>query len=127
MDGSASIPQPTRITETPSAPSTYTASETQMTMLRPPLNRGLKVLDRSLFKTTFPLASATVFEAKNISRIKNELMKSKDIMHEPGIMAVRSLQDIRDRELDIKRKCVLLRQGIKAEGMSADYKERRGC
>ena len=94
-------------------------------MLRPPLNRGLKVLDRSLFKSTIPIASATVFELKNISRIKNELMKSKDIMHEPGIMAVRSLQDIRDQELDIKRKCVLLRQGIKAEGMPGQIMGRR--
>lgn len=86
-------------------------------MLRPPVNRGLKVLDRSLFRTSFPLASATIFDPKNTARIKNELMKSKDIVHEPGVMAVKPLQDIRDQELDIKRKCVLLRQGIKHDGM----------
>ncbi|KAL1955733.1 hypothetical protein VTO42DRAFT_8131 [Malbranchea cinnamomea] len=87
-------------------------------MLRPPVNRGLRVLDRSLFKATFPLASATVFESKNISRIKNELMKSKDIMHAPGIMAVKAVQDIRDKEADLKRKCVLLRQEVKVDDKS---------
>lgn len=94
------------------------SSDSLSDMFRPPVNRAMRVLDRSFFRKTVPLSAATVLENKNISRVKNELMKSKDMLDMPRIIPVQKLQTI-NNEGDEKRKCLLLREGIKADGMSA--------
>ena len=42
-------------------------------MFRPPINRAMKVLDRSFFHKTIPLAAARVLEAKSIAQCRIEL------------------------------------------------------
>src|SRR5438034_5286559 len=62
-------------------------------MFRPPINRSMRVLDRSFFKKTVPLSAATVFENKLIASVRNELARSRDLLHVPRIMTVRTAQD----------------------------------
>ncbi|KAK2882541.1 hypothetical protein FQN49_000268 [Arthroderma sp. PD_2] len=82
-------------------------------MFRPPINRAMRVLDRSFFKRTIPISAATVFETRNIGRIKEELTKSKDIMNAPRLLEVRPLQNPVTEE-DKKKKCILLKEQIQA-------------
>ncbi|EEP76547.1 conserved hypothetical protein [Uncinocarpus reesii 1704] len=85
-------------------------------MFRPPVNRAMRVLDRSFFKKTVPLSAATVFDNKNISRVKNELMKSNDMLILPRIMPVKKPQTT--NEGDEKRKCLLLREEVRADDVA---------
>jgi tRNA (guanine37-N1)-methyltransferase len=98
-------------------------------MFRPPINRSMRVLDRSFFKKTVPLSAATVFENKLIASVRNELARSRDLLHVPRIMAVRTAQDQGSWERapleamervgdggDVRRKCLLLREGIRHDG-----------
>src|SRR5436305_13100433 len=64
------------------------------TMFRPPINRTMRVLDRSFFKKTVPLSAATVFENKFIASIKDELARSRDLLYAPRIIPVRAAQDV---------------------------------
>ncbi|EZF49715.1 hypothetical protein H103_06776 [Trichophyton rubrum CBS 288.86] len=83
------------------------------TMFRPPINRAMRVLDRSFFKKTIPLAAATVFEARNLGRIKNELAKSNDILNAPRLPAIRYVQNPATEE-EKSKKCILLKEQIQA-------------
>ncbi|KAL3453620.1 hypothetical protein BJX65DRAFT_292635 [Aspergillus insuetus] len=77
-------------------------------MFRPPVNRAMRVLDRSFFKKTVPVSAATIFNHKNISKVRNELIKSEDALVLPR------LQPIRDfKKDDTVMKALLLRKGIK--------------
>jgi hypothetical protein len=72
----------------------------------------MRVLDRSFFKKTIPVSAATIFNPKNISKVRNELIKSEDALVLPR------LQPIRDfKKDDIVMKALLLREGIKHNGM----------
>ncbi|EZF32074.1 tRNA (guanine(37)-N1)-methyltransferase [Trichophyton mentagrophytes] len=82
-------------------------------MFRPPINRAMRVLDRSFFKKTIPLAAATVFEARNLGRIKNELAKSNDILNAPRLPAIRYVQNPTTEE-EKSKKCILLKEQIQA-------------
>lgn len=44
-------------------------------MLRPPINRALKQLDRSLFHKTVPLSVARVFDFKEIAKLRQVLIQ----------------------------------------------------
>ena len=76
-------------------------------MFRPPLATGMKALDRSFFQKTVPIKAARVFEKKNISVIRTQLEKSKDILREERIPSV--VPDPDDSLAKVGRKCVLLR------------------
>lgn len=84
-------------------------------MFRPPVNRAMRVLDRSFFQKTFPISAARVAN-KDISLVRKALEKSKDVL------AARRLQSVQPDplpELAAKgRKCVLLRPDIKPDGRS---------
>ncbi|KAM5434807.1 tRNA(m(1)G37)methyltransferase [Microsporum canis] len=82
-------------------------------MFRPPINRAMRILDRSFFKKTIPLTAATVFEPKNLGRIKDELVKSKDILNAPRLAAIRYVQNPTTEE-DKSKKCILLQEKVKA-------------
>ncbi|KAI1978884.1 tRNA(m(1)G37)methyltransferase [Ophidiomyces ophidiicola] len=101
------------IQETPPDSFSYFISE----MFRPPINRAMRVLDRSFFKKTVPLSAATVLENKNISGIKNLLVKSNDVLTLPRILPIRKPQTIKS-EADEGRKCLLLREDIKSDDAS---------
>ncbi|KAE8149975.1 hypothetical protein BDV25DRAFT_129962 [Aspergillus avenaceus] len=78
------------------------------TMFRPPVNRAMRVLDRSFFKKTVPLSAATVFKNSDISRVRGELHKSRDLLGLPRLASIREV-----KVDDQVRKCLLLREGIK--------------
>ncbi|OJD21854.1 tRNA (guanine(37)-N1)-methyltransferase [Blastomyces percursus] len=107
---------------TPSA--TPTASESDM--FRAPVNRMMRTLDRSFFQKTVPLSAATIFDKQSIGSIKNELLQSKDLLLANRIIPVRAaregpLENVADHWYGRKngkqdgRKCLLLREDIKAD------------
>ncbi|KAL2829745.1 hypothetical protein BDW59DRAFT_170405 [Aspergillus cavernicola] len=77
-------------------------------MFRPPINRAMRVLDRSFFKRTIPLSAATVFKASDISSVRSKLLKSQDAINLPRFNLIREV-----KKDDVVRKCLLLREGIK--------------
>jgi hypothetical protein len=81
----------------------------------------MRVLDRSFFKTTVPLASAAVMEARNIGPVQTRLMKSKDLLNVPFLARVKPVAPVQvvrkeDEDVDRRRKCLLLRPEIKPDG-----------
>lgn len=50
-------------------------------MFAPPVNRAMKVLDRSFFQKTVPISAARVFNPRDISRCRKELESSKDMLN----------------------------------------------
>lgn len=81
-------------------------------MFRPPVNRAMRVLDRSFFRKTIPISSATVLKTSDISRVRNELLRSRDLLAVPRLNPIRVAQgDNADQ-----KKCVLLREGVKHDG-----------
>lgn len=97
------------------------------TMFRPPVNRAMRVLDRSFFKKSVPISSATVLETKNIAQVRKRLSASKDLLElpryqictvpNPGPLIVGNgqLLELSNAELQ-KRKCLLLKESIKHDG-----------
>lgn len=79
----------------------------------PPQDHSMRVLDRSFFKKTIPLAAATVFDDRNLSRVRSELYKSNDVL------ALSFIKPVRPDETVPGRKCMLLRLGVDATGKLA--------
>ncbi|KAL4782048.1 hypothetical protein BJX76DRAFT_349668 [Aspergillus varians] len=77
-------------------------------MFRPPVNRAMRVLDRSFFKRSVPLSAATIFKPSDISNVRNQLMKSRDHLAIPRLNSIREV-----KKDDTVMKCLLLREGIK--------------
>ncbi|KAL5042644.1 hypothetical protein BDW71DRAFT_200404 [Aspergillus fruticulosus] len=77
-------------------------------MFRPPVNRAMRVLDRSFFKKTVPLSAATIFKNSDISTVRRALEQSKDILALPRL---NTIQDI--KKDDAVKKCLLLKETIK--------------
>jgi tRNA (guanine37-N1)-methyltransferase len=107
-------------------------------MFRPPVNRAMRVLDRSFFCKTVPLSAATVFDSSNISRVRGALSKSRDLLQLPRLDPIRPALG-EDRRVDaseksslgstgklqddtVSRKCLLLREEIKHDGMGSSYR-----
>ncbi|KLJ05908.1 tRNA wybutosine-synthesizing protein 2 [Blastomyces silverae] len=95
-------------------------------MFRAPVNRMMRTLDRSFFQKTVPLSAATIFDKQSIGSIKNELLQSKDLLLANRIIPVRAaregpLENVADHWYGRKngkqdgRKCLLLREDIKAD------------
>jgi tRNA (guanine37-N1)-methyltransferase len=84
-------------------------------MFAPPVNRAMKALDRSFFQKTVPTAAARIFNAKDISRCRNDLDRSHDTLKH-RIAAVRSDPDTARAEKG--GKCLLLRPEIVPSGMT---------
>lgn len=122
---------------TPTTTTTGGASATQKTpeMFRPPVNRAMRVLDRSFFRRTVPLSAATVFENNQIAKTRKRLDQSGELLNVPRIMPVRIAPDIataagkdavhqRKEEKpfravgtgDQKRKCLLLDEKVRYDG-----------
>jgi hypothetical protein len=60
-------------------------------MFRPPVNRAMRVLDRSFFRKTIPLSAATVFDNANIARVRVALAKSQDALNVPRLEVIREI------------------------------------
>ncbi|MCJ1474323.1 tRNA(m(1)G37)methyltransferase [Lambiella insularis] len=80
-------------------------------MFRPPVNRAMRVLDRSFFKKAVPLAAARVFEKDQISRCRTYL--GQDVLQVDRISSVRSDPDGNGGGQD--RKALLLSPDIRPE------------
>lgn len=96
----------------PTDPASQQASRDTPAMIRPPVNRAMRTLDRSFFRRSVPLSAARVFKPSDISNVRKELTKSNDLLVLPRISSVREVKD-QDGEL---RKALLLRETLKADG-----------
>ena len=84
-------------------------------MFRPPVNRAMRLLDRAFFSKDCPISAARIFDIKNVSRIRNDFAKSKDILVLRQIMPIKPDPDAYS---SVNRKCLLLRPEIKHDGES---------
>ena len=81
-------------------------------MFRPPINRGMKVLDRTFFQKRMPLSAARIFDKKNITRCRKELERSRDILSLERCAVIKP--DPTDTQGECK--CILLRSQITDDG-----------
>jgi tRNA (guanine37-N1)-methyltransferase len=79
-------------------------------MFRAPLHRGMRVLDRSKFAKTVPIKAARVFDSKNISKVRTELTRSKDILQQERLDIIRPDPD--PERAKTGEKCILLRPEV---------------
>jgi tRNA (guanine37-N1)-methyltransferase len=84
-------------------------------MFAPPVNRAMKVLDRSFFQKTVPTAAARIFNSKDISRCRTELDRSHDTLKH-RLASIRNDPDTARAEKG--GKCLLLRPEIVPSGMT---------
>lgn len=80
-------------------------------MFRPPVNRAMRTLDRSFFRKTIPISAAKIFKNSEISKLRQELTKSKDLLTVPRVSTVRDIQDE-----DGVKKALLLREDLRHDG-----------
>ena len=88
-------------------------------MIRPPVNRLMKVLNRSFFQKNQRVCAAQIFDPRDIATIQAELCR--DVLRMGRVKNVVSIS-----EHDRQAKALLLRPGIKNEGTfrKADDAER---
>ena len=79
-------------------------------MFRPPVNRAMRVLDRSFFKKNVPLSAAQVRDRKQISKLRIELQK--DVLKLERMQIVQNVP-VAPGEVG---KALLLRPEIRSEG-----------
>ncbi|KAH7370623.1 guanine-N(1)--methyltransferase-like protein [Rhexocercosporidium sp. MPI-PUGE-AT-0058] len=93
------------------------ASLETMSLFRPPIVRSASAaLDRALFSKTIPIAAARVANLKNLSRFRQQLDKSKELMQLERVMNVRPDPDPVLAEKG--GKCLLLKPEVKPEDPS---------
>jgi tRNA (guanine37-N1)-methyltransferase len=89
-------------------------------MWRPPVNRLMRTLDRSLFRRTVDLKAARVFENTNISKVRTALERSKDALSRERLMRIHPDPD--PERASAGTKCILLRpelKSVEADGASS--------
>ena len=84
-------------------------------MFRPPVNRAMRVLDRSFFKKRITLCAARVFDKKQISKFRFEL--SHDILKLERMQSVQSIPDLLGEDY----RALLLNPRIKTHGRSCRF------
>lgn len=84
-------------------------------MFRPPINRFMKVLDRSFFHKTIPISAAKVNDKKQISKLRVDL--KHDILHLDRLQVIRSIPGSEPGA----GKALLLKPEIVAEGSILDF------
>ena len=80
------------------------------TMFRPPVNRAMRVLDRSFFQKSVPISAARILDNKQISKYRAEL--GHDMLRLDRMQTVRSVRDSEGQEA----KALLLRPEVKQDG-----------
>ena len=85
-------------------------------MFAPPVNRAMRVLDRSFFQKTVPTSAARIFNNKDISRCRTELHKAKDALDLSRIAPIRP--DPSEERAANGGKCILLRPEVIHKGIS---------
>lgn len=81
-------------------------------MFRPPINRAMRVLDRSFFQKKIPVSAAAIYKASDISNVRKELLKSRDMLALPRLNSIREVKD--NAEI---RRGILLREDVRHDGM----------
>jgi tRNA (guanine37-N1)-methyltransferase len=98
---------------------TYTSQDISldpMSLFRPPIIRSAgAALDRSLFTKRILIAAARVLDIKNVSKYRNQLEKSKDLLKLDRLANVRPDPDTRFASKG--GKCLLLNPVVKPGGM----------
>ena len=79
-------------------------------MFRPPVNRAMRVLDRSFFQKSVPISAARIRDHKQISKYRAEL--GHDTLRLDRMQNVRSVRDSDGQET----KALLLRPEVKQDG-----------
>ena len=79
-------------------------------MFRPPINRAMRVLDRSFFQKKVPLSAARVFDNKKIAKLRSEL--GHDVLRLDRFQCVQSVRGSKGEE----HKALLLHPQIKPDG-----------
>lgn len=72
----------------------------------------MRTLDRSFFRKVVPLAAATISDLKQVTNVRKELEKSGDLLR------LNPIKPLRDDETTPGAKCILLKPGIDANGIS---------
>lgn len=86
-----------------------------MSLFRPPVVRSAAgVLDRALFSKTIPISAARLLDNKIISKYRSQLTKSKEMLVEDRIAAIRS--DPNPEFAAKGGKCLLLNPRVKHDG-----------
>ncbi|KAM0279309.1 hypothetical protein ACHAQH_004656 [Verticillium albo-atrum] len=83
-----------------------------MLRLHAPLARAATSLDRSLFAKTLNLAAATVQDNRNIARLRKQLNKGSELLDWERLNACKP------DPVEEGKKCLLLREGVKADSPS---------
>ena len=78
-------------------------------MFRPPINRAMRVLDRSFFQKRVPLAAARITEKKHIAKCRMEL--------ENDLLKLERVSVVKDDPVEKNHKALLLRPEIKSDSM----------
>ncbi|KAL8663764.1 MAG: hypothetical protein Q9202_003578 [Teloschistes flavicans] len=84
-------------------------------MLHPPINRAMKILDRSFFRKDITLAAACILDVKKIARYQKDL--SDDVLNIPRLPSVRSV--LRDTLPHGRAKGLLLKPEIQVNDKSS--------
>lgn len=87
-------------------------------MFAPPVNRAMKVLDRSFFQRTIPASAARIFSPKDISRARTDLDRSRDLL-KSRLDTVRSDPDTAHASKGVK--CLLLKPEVVHNGTTHTY------
>ncbi|KAF2088215.1 hypothetical protein K490DRAFT_39877 [Saccharata proteae CBS 121410] len=80
-------------------------------VIRPPINRTMRSLDRAFFKKTWSISAARIFSNKDISPTRKSLEKSGDLLNLSRVSSI-----VQDPDADLAaqgRKCIMLRDEIK--------------
>jgi tRNA (guanine37-N1)-methyltransferase len=85
-------------------------------MFAAPVQRGMKVLDRSLFKKTIPSSAARIFNNKNIAKCRKELTASHDTLPNNRFDPIRADPDAERAQKG--GKCLVLRPEVVHDGES---------
>ncbi|KAK5941420.1 tRNA(m(1)G37)methyltransferase [Knufia obscura] len=93
------------------------SSITTAEIARPPINRDMKVLDRSFFKQKVETSALTVFSPKDISRVRAQVASSGDLL------STTTIKPVVEDETTPGAKCILLKPHIRASDPST-WKER---
>lgn len=79
-------------------------------MFRAPIHRGMRALDRSKFQKTVPLKAARIFDNKSISKVRQELERSRDALQQDRLGSVHPDPDLERAKAG--KKCILLRPEV---------------
>ena len=97
-----------------------TASSIPIDMFRPPVNRAMRVLDRSLFQRKVPLSAAKVYDKTKIAKLRSEL--GYDVLRLERFQCVKPIRGSKGEE----HKALLLNPQIKPDGRSGVLRGRGG-